>query len=360
MRPLVLAFLVLIGACTSTDAIGSDTTLVLPGEGTTTSTSSTTTTLVVTATTTSTNDEPATTLDKLAADALVTPTGVVVAVLEQTASGYMVRTPCGDEALVATGTPVGGVRVVIDPGHGGEIDTGAVGPNGLAEKHLNLVLSRALQGELLDRGVAAILSRTGDYPSRLEVRSALADHLDADLLLSIHHNAPTPGPSDTPGTEMFVRHDSDDSRRLGGLVWSHVVEALSGFDVQWSAAPDAGVLSVLNTRGNDAYGMVRSPETVSVLAELGYLSHQPEAELFATHEYVEVASTALADAIEAYLTTEDPGAGFVSEPRVFNPQPGIGSDVCVDPDLESRHSGPPPLLPMRSVRIYRAFGTNLT
>jgi hypothetical protein len=80
--------------------------------------------------------------------------------------------------------------------------------------------------------------------------------------------------------------------------------------------------------------MLRGPRSVSVLAELAYISNPPEAELLATSEYVEAVSDALADAIERYLGTEATGAGYVAEPRVFNPQPGIGGALCVDPRLE--------------------------
>jgi hypothetical protein len=79
--------------------------------------------------------------------------------------------------------------------------------------------------------------------------------------------------------------------------------------------------------------MVRGPDTVSALVELGYISNRPEAELFATNQYIEAAAEALADAVEAYLGTDDPGGGFIPEPRVFNPQPGIGGSVCIDPAL---------------------------
>jgi len=331
MRPLLLAFVVLSGACTSVDASG---TTLGPPEGADVTIPPTSTTLVVTTTTTTTKSPDESAPSLLTADALVTATGVVVAVLEQTRAGYLVRTPCGEEAVVGSGTPVGGVSVVIDPGHGGEVDTGAVGPNGLMEKHLNLELSQALQAKLIVRGIPVLLTRTGDYASVLGVRAALADHVGADLILSVHHNSPTPGASSGPGTEIFIQSDSVDSRRLGGLVWSHVVDALSDYDVAWSAAPDAGVLTVFSTRGNDAYGMIRGPETVSALVEVGYISSRPEAELFATNEYIESAAEALSDAVEAYLGTDDRGAGFISEPRVFNPQPGIGGSVCVDPELE--------------------------
>ena len=331
MRPLLAALVVLSGACSAIEA--ADTTLEIPAGDPAASTTSTTLLVTTTFTTTTLPEQPAPSFDELATDALVTPTGVVVAVLEQTPAGYLVRTPCGDEAVVGSGTPVGGVSVVIDPGHGGEVDTGAVGPNGLMEKHLNLELSQALQAKLIVRGIPVLLTRTADYATVLGVRSALADHVGADLILSVHHNAPTPGASIRPGTEIFIQSGSADSRRLGGLVWSEVVDALSEFDIAWSAAPDAGVLTVLSTRGNDAYGMIRGPDTVSALVELGYLSSRAEAELFATNEYIDSASEALADAVEAYLGTDAPGSGFVTEPRVFNPQPGIGGSVCVDPEL---------------------------
>lgn len=322
-----------IGAC-SFEALES-------GEGAPEVRSDATTTLVVmTSTTVGPTTVPqqdqttTTTLDLLSADAIVTPTGVVVAVLDHTAQGLLVRSPCGLEKTVSTGTPIGDVQVVLDPGHGGETDTGAVGANGLAERDLNLAVARAVQDRLADRGIAAILTRTGNYASTLEVRSALADQVDADVLVSIHHNAPTPDPSPTPGTEVFIQTGSAASKRLGGLLWESVEGALEQFDVQWVAAPDAGVLIVHSTRGSDAYGMIRNPDTVSVLVELGYISHPPEADLFATSEYGDVASRAVADAIETYLTTGEKGSGYMAEPRVFTPNRGISKSACIDPELE--------------------------
>ena len=326
MRPLLLVLVVLIGACSGN--AGADVTT----SSTRTTITSTTTTSTTTIPSTTTTEPPPTVPE--VARALVTPTGVVVSILEETPTGFRVTTPCGNEAVVREGTLLGTTQVVIDPGHGGEVDTGAVGANGLMEKHLNLDVSQALQADLIVRGIDVVLTRTADYASRLGVRAGLADQVNADLLISVHHNAPTPGPSPSPGTEVFIQSTSEDSRRLGGLVWGRVMAALSDFEVEWTAAPDAGVLTVLSTRGNDAYGMIRSPRTVSVLAELGYISNPAEAELFATSEYVEAVSDALADAIENYLTTEATGAGYVAEPRVFNPQPGIGGDLCVDPPLE--------------------------
>jgi N-acetylmuramoyl-L-alanine amidase len=267
------------------------------------------------------------------AGVLITPSGVVVALLDQNGDHFVIRTPCGVETTIDGGTPVDGVEVVIDPGHGGAPDPGAVGPNGLAEEEINLRVSRVVQQVLSERGVKSVLTRTGNYTSLLGVRAALADQAAATVLVSIHHNAPTANLGDEPGTEVFVQSTSADSRRLGGLVYEHLYDAFGQFDITWSRAPDAGVLEVLNTRGTDAYGMLRTPETVAVLAELGYISNREEAELYTTSEYVTVAAEAVADAVVAYLETDAPGTGFIADPRVFTPNRGIGDSVCEDPAL---------------------------
>lgn len=268
------------------------------------------------------------------ARALITPTGVVVPVLDINPDEFVVRTPCGETAMLSDGTPIGSARVVLDPGHGGE-ESGAVGPNGLQEKDLNLAIAVRTQAELESRGITTVLARTGDYRIPLATRAEIGNRLEAEAMVSIHHNAPNWLESDIPGTEVFVQSGSDESRRLGGLIYEETVAALDQFDIAWTTNDDAGALVVLNSSGTDAYGMIRRPGLPAVLAELGYLSNPPEADLFLTDEYRDVASTALADAIERFLTTSDPGSGFVDEPRIFTPSGATGgSGGCVDPDLE--------------------------
>ena len=257
--------------------------------------------------------------------AMMTAAGVPVAVIERTGSGYVVRAPWGGITEIATGEPIEGVQVVIDPGHGGRWESGAVGSNGLAERDLNLTLSRAIVAELADRGIAAVMTRTGDYGSLLAVRAAFADALRADALISIHHNAPTARLGDSPGTEVYVQSASPgapraSSARLGALLYEEITAALARFEgIRWARLPDAGVLRVLSPRGGDAYSMIRRPATPAVLVEYGYLSNPVEAALFATDEYISAAATATADAVEAYLHSDRQGTGRIDRPRVFDP-----------------------------------------
>jgi N-acetylmuramoyl-L-alanine amidase len=258
---------------------------------------------------------------------------VVVPVLERTPSGYLVRTPCGNETELVWGQPLRSADVVLDAGHGGD-ERGALGPSGETEAELNLDIARRTAAVLDAQGVTAVLTRTGDYRIPISNRAAIADQLSAEAFVSIHHNSPTPDPSDRPGTEVYAQVGSEASRRLGGLIHEEVVGALSAFDVEWSARTDAGVLTVVNGDGENAYGINRYPATPSVLAELAYLSNPSEAAVLATPEYRQAAADALASGIVRYLRTADGGSGFVEAPRLFNPSDTTGgTDGCVDPQL---------------------------
>ncbi len=101
--------------------------------------------------------------------------------------GGEVSTPVGSPSA-AIDRP--GIRtIVIDPGHGG-VETGAIGPSGVQEKELTLLLARALAGQLAERlGVRTELTRTSDVILSLDARTAIANQNKADLFLSIHLNS---------------------------------------------------------------------------------------------------------------------------------------------------------------------------
>lgn len=267
--------------------------------------------------------------------ALIAPSGVPVAVTAVDGTTFEVLTPCGNPAVLTDGTPIYEVDVMIDPGHGGPIDTGAVAPTGLAEKDINLDVAQAVQEILDDRGISAMLTRTGDYPIPIRTRTEYSNLVGARALVSIHHNAPVAPPSDLPGVEIFVQDQTPESARLGGLIYDETMAALAQFDVDWDRAPDAGVMTVINSRGDDTYGMVRLPDAPSALVELGYIANAAEARLYTHPGYVPAAAKAVADGIESFLESDDTGSPLV-DGRSFTAQRGVGRDVCVEPDLEAQ------------------------
>ena len=74
--------------------------------------------------------------------------------------------------------------IVIDPGHGG-YDIGARGPDGTFEKNVTMELARVL-ALALEKTYKVILTRTDDYWIDILTRTAMANHLNADMFISIH------------------------------------------------------------------------------------------------------------------------------------------------------------------------------
>lgn len=293
-----------------------------------------------TSTSTSTVPEPvARELPALAHDdvarAVVTPTGIVVGVVAPQDEGWLVLSPCGNEVPISVGTPISAAHVVLDPGHGGS-ETGAVGDGGLRESDVNLAMAELVAKELEDAGVEVILTRTADARSTLASRAFIATSLGAMAFVSIHHNAEPDGPSNRPGTEMWYQIDDPESRRLGGLLYESTLDVLAQYEVAWVADDDAGVKFRLNERGTDYYGILRNSVGVpTVLAELAFLSNPAEEQLLATSESRSEIASAVAEAIERFLTTDDPGSGFVEAYEREQPAgPGGGAEGCVDPPLE--------------------------
>ena len=93
-------------------------------------------------------------------------------------------------------------RIAIDPGHGG-YDTGTIGPHGLLEKNLCLDVALRL-GQLIEAnlpGAEVIYTRKDDRYVGLEERTAIANHADADLFISIHANSSRSG--EARGVETY-------------------------------------------------------------------------------------------------------------------------------------------------------------
>lgn len=81
------------------------------------------------------------------------------------------------------------VIIAIDAGHGGE-DPGAKGPSGTYEKNVVLKIAKDLAAAInKERGMKAVLVRTGDYYMALRKRINKAREHKADLFMSIHADA---------------------------------------------------------------------------------------------------------------------------------------------------------------------------
>jgi N-acetylmuramoyl-L-alanine amidase len=82
-----------------------------------------------------------------------------------------------------------GKKIVLDAGHGGK-DPGAV-KNGYYEKNLNIQLTEKLAVRLEKMGAEVIYTRnpSDDIFIEIEERPEIANQLNADIFISIHHNS---------------------------------------------------------------------------------------------------------------------------------------------------------------------------
>lgn len=99
--------------------------------------------------------------------------------------GVVVFTSC------RPGDPLEGRTICLDPGHGGtaETDSFRVGPSGEREEWIDLRVGLMLRDMLEARGAKVVMTRTEDVAVELKARADLAVQSEADVFLSIHHNA---------------------------------------------------------------------------------------------------------------------------------------------------------------------------
>ncbi len=268
------------------------------------------------------------------ARAVVTPNGVVLAVRSALGDGrFVAQSPCGNDVTVA-GAPLSGATVVLDPGHGGD-EPGAVGPAGTREKDVNLAIALEAKRLLEAQGATVVLTRTADYRITIASRAAIAQALQPTLFLSIHHNAEPDEHRATPGAETYYQIASADSKRLSGLVYEELITAFSAYDVDWVADFDAGAKYRPRSDGGDYYGVLsRTAGIPAVLSEAAFISNPPEEALLVDPAFQAVEADAFTRAIVRYVTTDDPGSGFVVPyPRIQPAGPGGGAAGCVDPPL---------------------------
>jgi N-acetylmuramoyl-L-alanine amidase len=265
--------------------------------------------------------------------AVVAGGGIVVPVETDNGDGsYVVTTPCGAEVTVH-GDALRGADVVLDAGHGGN-EPGAVGPTGLVEKDVNLSVTQEVQALLEAQGASVVLTRTTDQNTTIATRAKIATNLQPKVFVSIHHNAEPDGPSTTPGDETYYQIASADSKRLAGLIWEELTTAFTPFGAAWVADSDHGAKYRPGSRG-DYYGILRLAAGVpTVLSEAAFITNPPEEALLRTAEFRHAEAVAIATAITRFVSTPDPGSGFVTPyPREEPAGGGGGPEGCVDPPL---------------------------
>ena len=152
------------------------------------------------------------------------------------------------------------ITVVLDPGHGGAKDRGAISPHGGDEKDANLLLARDVKVALESLGYRVILTRSDDRAIPLYERARPAHEMGADAFISIHHNAPA-----VDGDVAAIRYSAV-------YAWNGIGERLARFI---AAHMEAAQSPALSSKGalHANFAVTRSPEIPSCLIEADFITH---------------------------------------------------------------------------------------
>ncbi|HCM46403.1 MAG TPA: N-acetylmuramoyl-L-alanine amidase [Colwellia sp.] len=202
---------------------------------------------------------------------------------------------------------VGDIIIGIDAGHGGE-DPGSIGGKGTYEKIVTLAIAKKLLKVInKEKGMKAVMIRSGDYYVNINRRTSLAREKHVDFFVSIHADAfHTSGPS---GASVWVvtkrRAESELSRWLlnrekksellgggGGVIKntsdSHLALALADMSKEHSLGVSFGVANNVikelkkitkmhkKTPQNGNFGVLKSSDIPSILVETGFISNHKE------------------------------------------------------------------------------------
>ena len=159
--------------------------------------------------------------------------------------------------------PLSGIKILIDPGHGGPQDGGAVSPVGIREKTVALTVSKLVREELVNRGANVVMTRVEDVDLDLPPRVEMIQKEEPAIAISIHYNAlPDNGDAiNTKGVGAFWFHPQAHS--LGMFLHNYLVAKLN--------RPSYGVFW-------NNLAMTRPAVTPSVLMELGFMINPEEFE----------------------------------------------------------------------------------
>lgn len=233
------------------------------------------------------------------------------------------------------------IVVVLDPGHGGlaaadgSAANNAVGPNGLMEKDLALLVARAAERLLTAAQQQVILTRADDTNIPLADRAARARDSGAAAFVSLHFNGQADPAVD--GTEVYVSDRANESDRALAQGLLSAVGPATG-------VPDRGVrtapFAVLSPDS-------RAPGEAACLVELAFLSNPQQAERLASRPYVEQLGTAVAQGILSYaarIASTNGQAPYAAQSRTYTLSVVGGGRAELDCPLLAPHGSARPNL----------------
>lgn len=123
----------------------------------------------------------------------------------------------------APSNSLSGLRIMVDPGHGGS-DNGTMSGPDILEKDANLYQALALRDALMGMGAEVIMTREADMTVPNEYRCEMSHQNKVDLFLSVHHNSAPSNPEawgvqtyyNSPFSQPLAMHIQGQAQQVTG------------------------------------------------------------------------------------------------------------------------------------------------
>nr|WP_245763791.1 N-acetylmuramoyl-L-alanine amidase [Pseudoalteromonas denitrificans] len=259
------------------------------------------------------------------------------------------------KAIVAKNRDIRGNRdivIAVDAGHGGE-DPGSIGPSGTYEKYITLQISKRLAKLInAEKGMRAVLPRSGDYYVKNNTRTVRARKNKVDFFISIHADAFTsPQPRGASvwvlslgraNSEIgkWIESSEKHSDLLGGAASvlkdtaneKYLVQAVLDMKMDHSMKTGSEVaVSILKelkkvtkmhkkTPQYASLGVLKSPDIPSILVETGFISNPAEEKLLKNASHQNKLAKAIFTSIRSYFKSNPPDDSYFAKVKPSIPE----------------------------------------
>lgn len=225
-----------------------------------------------------------------------------------------------------------GKVICLDPGHGGTADTDhyRVGPSGEREEWVNLRVGLYLKKLLEKEGAKVLMTREEDVQVVLADRAVMAMENQADVFISIHHNATADRTVNFP---IIYFHGSSNENQasvlLGRLVGEEFRKGLFANEGPISLVSD---FTVFPTAGasvlRGTYG------TPAVLAEASFFSNAAEEARLKKKSYNRKEAKAYLTALTRYFSHDQLAIKEKKQPAEIPPFPVFQEAERMNPEAK--------------------------
>ena len=203
-----------------------------------------------------------------------------------------------------TSNSLKGKIICIDPGHGGtaKTDNYRVGPTGEREEWINLRVGLALKQLLESKGAAVVMTREKDINVPLSDRAKIALEHNADVFVSIHHNATADPEVNFP---IVYFHGNASENRAGVLLGRLLVKSLSK-ELYDNQNPASLVSDLVIFPGGGTAVLRETYGIPAVLAEASFFTNPDEEQRLKNREYNQKEAKAYLEALEIFFSEKRP------------------------------------------------------